>query len=297
MHRFHLRWVPHNLSSNRQSERISYSSFLRAKIVDAEQTDFERIITEDKSWFFVLYPHDSTWAGFRDEFPQRVRQDIESAKCLISILWSVNGMHSLIEISKGITYHAVFFCEQIDPNVVVNIASRGHFQSNDFHVRCNGRPYILIIILTMKGNISHWKIRMISRQREFSKKAWTWYFLVKNAEIFEIAAWTALPTKVDHSYELSHHFCSLLRLYGTIKISFRLESRCFQSNSCSQIELSPLAIPGLKIMNSHTGEEKYRPNWAMSLPFRSVASHPHDHNHNRENIGCKKSPDPPGLFP
>jgi hypothetical protein len=79
---------------------------------DAHRTGFERIITGDKSWLFLSYPHDSAWGASRDELRERVTQKIDTEKCLISILWSVNAIQSLSDAPKGNTYNIAFFSRQ-----------------------------------------------------------------------------------------------------------------------------------------------------------------------------------------
>jgi histone-lysine N-methyltransferase SETMAR len=51
--KFHLRWVPHALSSNQKSERVTYSSLLLEVLEEAQRTGVERVITGDESWFFL----------------------------------------------------------------------------------------------------------------------------------------------------------------------------------------------------------------------------------------------------
>jgi hypothetical protein len=57
------------------------------------------------------------WVSSRDEVPERVSQKINAGKCLILLLWSVNGIHSLVDVPKGNTYNSAFFCDTIVPRV------------------------------------------------------------------------------------------------------------------------------------------------------------------------------------
>jgi hypothetical protein len=68
---------------------------------------FQQIVTGDESWFFFYYPCDSGSAASRDELPQRIKQKINMENCLVSILWLVNGIHSLLDVPKGTTYNNV----------------------------------------------------------------------------------------------------------------------------------------------------------------------------------------------
>jgi hypothetical protein len=45
-------------------------------------------------------------------------------RCLISILWLVNGMQNLLDIRKGTTYNIAFFIDVVTPSLIENIMSR-----------------------------------------------------------------------------------------------------------------------------------------------------------------------------
>jgi hypothetical protein len=76
-----------------------------------------------------LHPHNSGWAASSDELPERMRQKIDGEKCLISILWGLNRIHSLIDIAKGIPYNTALFCEQVVPSLVADITSPGRWKT------------------------------------------------------------------------------------------------------------------------------------------------------------------------
>jgi hypothetical protein len=50
---FHLRWVPHALSINQKSERVSSSKLLPTALMAQKASGFQRLITGDKLWFFL----------------------------------------------------------------------------------------------------------------------------------------------------------------------------------------------------------------------------------------------------
>jgi hypothetical protein len=124
MLKFHLRWIPHPLSSNQRSARITDSSLLLEVLEDAQRPGFERIITGDESWFFLYSPHNSAWAASGDALPERVTQKIDTEKCQMSILWSVNGIHSHIDLPKGSLYNTAFFCDQVVEGVPPQVSHR-----------------------------------------------------------------------------------------------------------------------------------------------------------------------------
>jgi hypothetical protein len=55
--------------------------------------------------------------------PERIKQKIDTEKCLISVIWSVNGIHSLLDVPKGTTYDTTFFCDVVTPNLLENVCA------------------------------------------------------------------------------------------------------------------------------------------------------------------------------
>jgi hypothetical protein len=109
-----------------------------------QQNNFDHVITGDESWFFIHYPNESVWAGSRDEVPARIKQTIDTEKCLISVLWSANGIHSLVDNPTGESYNSSFFCCVIVPSLVEDICSGSRWRSlKGFYVHLdNARPPI-----------------------------------------------------------------------------------------------------------------------------------------------------------
>jgi transposase len=129
MKKFHLQWVPHHLDPIQKQNRVSTSSQLLTLLQAEAEEEFAHVITGDESWFFLHYSHDSMWAESADQLPVRVKQTIDTEKCLISILWSVNGIHSLLDIPKGESYNSAFFCNAVIPSLVENICSQSRRKS------------------------------------------------------------------------------------------------------------------------------------------------------------------------
>jgi hypothetical protein len=72
-------------------------------------------------WFFFYYPCDSVWAASHDQLPRRIKQKNDAEKCLISILWLVSGIHSLLDVPKGIIYNTAFFTDDVIPGLIENV--------------------------------------------------------------------------------------------------------------------------------------------------------------------------------
>jgi hypothetical protein len=99
--KFHLRWVSHTIDPPQKRSRVTLSRELLAISLQERETNFMDMMKCDESEFSLHYPHDSAWAGSRDELPVQIKPEIEAEKCLIFVIWSVNGGDSLVDVPKG----------------------------------------------------------------------------------------------------------------------------------------------------------------------------------------------------
>jgi hypothetical protein len=121
MEKFHFCWVPHAPNTNQKAERVTLSRGIFSVLQGVRSTGFHSVIAGDKLWFFPCYPSDLTSALSRDEVQEIVSQKIDTEKCLISLLWSANGIHSLADVPKGSTYNSAFSCDPVVPCLLTEL--------------------------------------------------------------------------------------------------------------------------------------------------------------------------------
>jgi hypothetical protein len=143
LQKFNLRWVPHTLDFAQKRNRVTFSRALLELLRREQENNFEHVVTGDESWFVLHYPNESIWVESRDEVPVRIKQTIDAEKCLISILWFVSGIHSLVDIPKGESYNSAFFCNVVGSSLVENICSGSGWRSlKGLYVHLNNaRPH------------------------------------------------------------------------------------------------------------------------------------------------------------
>jgi hypothetical protein len=69
----------------------------------------------------------------------------DTEKCYISVIWSVNEIHSLLDMPKGNTYNSTFFCDVVVPDLLENVYAHSRRQTLKgvlVHVD-NARPHNL----------------------------------------------------------------------------------------------------------------------------------------------------------
>jgi hypothetical protein len=69
LEKFKLLWIPHSLDSNQKTERVTLSHGLVEVLEKYEENDLHNVLTGDKSWLLLEYPHESAWSASRDKVP------------------------------------------------------------------------------------------------------------------------------------------------------------------------------------------------------------------------------------
>jgi hypothetical protein len=77
---------------------VTFSEKLLQVLCHAKETNFEYILTDNESWFYYEYSHDSAWVLTEATLPTRKVQTIQTKKCLVFIIWSTFGIHSFLAL-------------------------------------------------------------------------------------------------------------------------------------------------------------------------------------------------------
>jgi hypothetical protein len=56
-----------------------------------ERNNLRDLVTGGESWFTLEFQHSAKWSVSRDEMPQKVRQQIDTMKFMLTLMWDVDG--------------------------------------------------------------------------------------------------------------------------------------------------------------------------------------------------------------
>jgi hypothetical protein len=129
------------LASSQKAPRVAFSHDVLEVLRRTKENDFITLLTGDEAWFYWKYPHDSMWEGDPEDLRTKVRLKICSQKCLISIIWSPMGIHSLLELLSGNRCNSHFFGDEVLPDLKAHLTadSRRKALQGDF-VHLNNAP-------------------------------------------------------------------------------------------------------------------------------------------------------------
>jgi hypothetical protein len=91
---------------------------------ETEANQFERVALVTSRGSPDIIP--VTQSGRRRVMPFLIESKTGTEKWFISVLWSVNGIHSLLDVPKGTMYNTEFFADVIMPGLIKNIKSKSN---------------------------------------------------------------------------------------------------------------------------------------------------------------------------
>jgi hypothetical protein len=63
-------------------------------------------------------------AQSRDKVSERIVQNIDTERCRISVVWSVNEIYRLLDVPKETIYNNTFFSDVVVPDLVRNLCTQ-----------------------------------------------------------------------------------------------------------------------------------------------------------------------------
>jgi hypothetical protein len=87
----HAWCILHLLTQELTAERVTTSTEMLRILQKQEPANFARIITGDESWFFLEYLRNRVWRPGEEKTPERVSQQIDTEKHMLTICCSTMG--------------------------------------------------------------------------------------------------------------------------------------------------------------------------------------------------------------
>jgi hypothetical protein len=104
-------------------ELATLSHQLLPVLRSGQEQNFRTIVTWDESWSFSERFVASSWSLTRDDLHSPPKQNVQTEKCLILIIWSRDGLHHLHAVLKGEHYNSTFFANDVVPHFQTNLFS------------------------------------------------------------------------------------------------------------------------------------------------------------------------------
>jgi hypothetical protein len=90
---FHSHWIPHELTISLRQIRMETYRELWPILKTHEKTKFQRCVTGDESWFTLEERHSTKPGVSRDDITQKVKRQIASQKCMLTVIWEIYGFY------------------------------------------------------------------------------------------------------------------------------------------------------------------------------------------------------------
>jgi hypothetical protein len=96
MKNFHVRWVPHQLTSELQGTRLANCRELLPMLEALQKNNFRKVVTGDESWFDLEMGHSAQWSVRRDAMATKTKPMIDTPKFMLTVMWGQKASTSWI---------------------------------------------------------------------------------------------------------------------------------------------------------------------------------------------------------
>jgi histone-lysine N-methyltransferase SETMAR len=125
MKNFHVRWVPHWLTSDLQANRPPTCRELLPMLEALQKQNFRKCVTEDDSWFYPETRHSAQWSVCHDDVATKTKPTIGTPKFMLTAMWGRKGFHVMGLMTLQNQFNSQYFAEHIMAPFVQKISLHG----------------------------------------------------------------------------------------------------------------------------------------------------------------------------
>jgi thiol-disulfide isomerase/thioredoxin len=85
MKNFHVRWVPHQLTTELQATKLAKCRELLPVLEALQKNNFRKVVTEDESWFYLEMGDPAQWSVRRDNVATKTKPMIGTPKFMLTV--------------------------------------------------------------------------------------------------------------------------------------------------------------------------------------------------------------------
>jgi histone-lysine N-methyltransferase SETMAR len=125
MKNFHVRWVPHQLTSELQATRLAKCREFLPMLEAVQKTNFRQVVTGDESWFYLETGHSSQWSVCRDDVATKTKPTISAPKFVLTVMWGVKGFYVVDLMTSQDQFNSQYLVEHVMVPLVQEIFPHG----------------------------------------------------------------------------------------------------------------------------------------------------------------------------
>jgi hypothetical protein len=113
MKHFRLHWISHELMTSLRPIQMETRRDLLLILNTPEKNKFQRVVTEDESWFTLEFHHSMKWRISRDDVLQKVKPQIGTQQFTVTVIWGIDGFHVVDLMTEQHNYNRQSFLSHI----------------------------------------------------------------------------------------------------------------------------------------------------------------------------------------
>jgi hypothetical protein len=125
MKMFNLPGIPHMLTEQLPTTRIRKCQELLPLLERMEGNKFRNIITGNGSRFTREYQHAARWSPSYEEMPERARRQIGTKKCILTVIWGVDGLRIVDLMASERSFNSKYFASDVLAPMIEKVFPQG----------------------------------------------------------------------------------------------------------------------------------------------------------------------------
>jgi hypothetical protein len=121
----HVRWVPHQLTSELQATRLAKCRELLPIFEALKKNHFRKVVTGDENWFYLQTEHSTQWSVCRDDVATQTNPTIGTPKFMLTVMWGIKAFHVVDLMTSQNQFNLQYFVEHIRVPLVQEIFPHG----------------------------------------------------------------------------------------------------------------------------------------------------------------------------
>ena len=152
MSKVNFRWIPKELTCSQKAKRVEVSKEMLSVLMNKHQHNL--VYTQDETWIRWKNPRKTMWLMSGAERPKEEKQLLGAKKLMISVIFNVDGVVSVVALPRGQKFTKQFFYDVVISDFIKKVKipkSKDQKRKVKFH--CDNAPVHAIDGLLEESNI------------------------------------------------------------------------------------------------------------------------------------------------
>ena len=139
MNKVNIRWIPKMLTDHHKLERVRLAKEMLTVLTN--QNQYKLVYTQDETWIYLQNPRKTMWVMSGMERPMVEKRQIGAKKLMISVIFNVNGIASVVVLPRGQIFNKRFFIDVVIDDFIKKVKiPKSRDEKRKVKLHCDNAP-------------------------------------------------------------------------------------------------------------------------------------------------------------